>query len=42
VGNRRPFLDLPAANKDDVTTRLVYADRLDDRGEHESADRTRR
>jgi uncharacterized protein (TIGR02996 family) len=36
------FLKLLDANEDDTTTRLVYADWLDERGEHEEADRQRK
>lgn len=39
---RRGFLDALAENEDDTTTRLVYADWLEDLGEHEEADRQRR
>jgi uncharacterized protein (TIGR02996 family) len=36
------FLKALAENEDDTTTRLVYADWLDDHGQHEEADRQRR
>jgi uncharacterized protein (TIGR02996 family) len=36
------FLRALVRNEDDTTTRLVYADWLDERGEHEEADRQRR
>jgi uncharacterized protein (TIGR02996 family) len=36
------FLKFLAANEDDTTTRLVYADWLDEHGEHEEADRQRK
>src|SRR6188472_327361 len=36
------FLKALADNEDDTTTRLVYADWLDEHGEHEEADRQRR
>jgi uncharacterized protein (TIGR02996 family) len=39
---RDAFLKALAANEDDTTTRLVYADWLDERGEHEEADRMRK
>ena len=39
---RNAFLRALAANEDDTTTRLVYADWLDERGEHEEADRMRK
>ena len=39
---REAFLKALKKNEDDVTTRLVYADWLDDRGEHEEADRMRK
>jgi uncharacterized protein (TIGR02996 family) len=39
---RRAFLRALAANEDDTTTRLVFADWLDERGEHEEADRMRK
>jgi uncharacterized protein (TIGR02996 family) len=42
VNERDGFLKLLAENEDDTTTRLVYADWLDDRGEHEEADRQRK
>lgn len=40
--DRDAFLVALAENEDDTTTRLVYADWLDERGEHEEADRQRR
>lgn len=36
------FLQALAKNEDDTTLRLVFADWLDERGEHEEADRQRR
>jgi uncharacterized protein (TIGR02996 family) len=36
------FLKRLATNPDDTTTRLVYADWLDEHGEHEEADRQRK
>lgn len=39
---RDAFLAALAANEDDTTTRLVYADWLDEQGEHEEADRQRK
>jgi uncharacterized protein (TIGR02996 family) len=39
---RSAFLDALAQNEDDTTTRLVYADWLDENGEHEEADRQRK
>lgn len=36
------FLKLLAENEDDTTTRLVFADWLDEHGEHEEADRQRK
>ena len=36
------FLTALEANEDDTPTRLVYADWLDNRGEHEEADRQRK
>jgi uncharacterized protein (TIGR02996 family) len=38
---RDAFLKALSENEDDTTTRLVYADWLDDQGEHEEADRQR-
>jgi uncharacterized protein (TIGR02996 family) len=42
VDERNAFLKLLAKNEDDTTTRLVYADWLDEHGEHEEADRQRK
>ena len=42
MNERAGFLKLLAENEDDTTTRLVYADWLDDHGEHEEADRQRK
>ena len=39
---RKAFLKALKKNEDDATTRLVYADWLDERGEHEEADRMRK
>jgi uncharacterized protein (TIGR02996 family) len=36
------FLKALKKNEDDLTTRMVYADWLDDRGEHEESDRQRK
>jgi uncharacterized protein (TIGR02996 family) len=42
VDERGTFLKFLAENEDDTTARLVYADWLDDHGEHEEADRQRK
>jgi len=42
MNDRESFLNALAENEDDTITRLVYADWLDDRGEHEEADRQRK
>ena len=42
MNDRQVFLSALTENEDDATTRLVYADWLDDRGEHEEADRQRK
>jgi uncharacterized protein (TIGR02996 family) len=42
VNEKNAFLKLLAENEDDITTRLVYADWLDEHGEHEEADRQRK
>lgn len=42
MSERDAFLRALAANEDDVATRMVYADWLDERGEHEEADRQRK
>jgi uncharacterized protein (TIGR02996 family) len=39
---RNAFLKTLAENEDDTTTRLIYADWLDEQGEHEEADRQRK
>jgi uncharacterized protein (TIGR02996 family) len=39
---RDGFLKALAVNEDDTQTRLVYADWLDENGEHEEADRQRK
>ncbi|VTU00733.1 unnamed protein product [Gemmataceae bacterium] len=39
---RDAFLAALAENEDDTTTRLVYADWLDEQGEHDEADRQRK
>ena len=39
---RDAFLEALAKNEDDISTRLVYADWLEERGEYEEADRQRR
>ena len=42
TADRDRFIAALSANEDDTTTRLVYADWLDEQGEHEEADRQRR
>lgn len=42
MNDQEVFLKALAENEDDVSTRLVYADWLDDSGEHEEADRQRK
>ena len=42
MSERDAFLKLLAENEDDTTARLVYADWLDEQGEHEEADRQRK
>jgi uncharacterized protein (TIGR02996 family) len=42
MNERDAFLKALAQNEDDTPTRLVYADWLDEHGEHEEADRQRR
>ncbi len=42
MNERDAFLKVLAANEDDTTVRLVYADWLDEQGEHEEADRQRK
>jgi uncharacterized protein (TIGR02996 family) len=42
MNDRDRFLQALAKNEDDTATRLVYADWLDERGEHEEADRQRK
>jgi uncharacterized protein (TIGR02996 family) len=39
---RDAFLNALAENEDDVTTRMVYSDWLEEQGEHEEADRQRK
>jgi uncharacterized protein (TIGR02996 family) len=39
---RDTFLKALSENEDDATTRFIYADWLDEQGEHEEADRQRR
>jgi uncharacterized protein (TIGR02996 family) len=41
VNLRNTFLKALADNEDDTTTRLIYADWLEEQGEHEEADRQR-
>lgn len=41
MDERSAFLNALAANEDDETTRLVYADWLDEHGEHDEAARQR-
>jgi uncharacterized protein (TIGR02996 family) len=42
VNERNAFLEALTQNEDDTPTRLVYADWLDEQGEHEEADRQRK
>ena len=42
MNERKKFLKALAKNEDETTTRMVYADWLDDQGEHEEADRQRK
>ena len=42
MNERDAFLKTLAQNEDDTPTRLVYADWLDENGEHEEADRQRK
>jgi uncharacterized protein (TIGR02996 family) len=42
MSERDAFLKVLAENEDDTVTRLVYADWLDEYGEHEEADRQRK
>ena len=42
MNERHGFLEALEENEDDTPTRLVYADWLDDHGEHEEADRQRK
>ncbi|MDB5386332.1 MAG: hypothetical protein JWM11_1978 [Planctomycetaceae bacterium] len=42
MNDRSKFLKALEVNEDDVATRMVYADWLDERGEHEQADRQRK
>jgi uncharacterized protein (TIGR02996 family) len=42
MNHQDAFLKALAENEDDTTTRLVYADWLDDHGQHEEADRQRK
>ncbi len=42
MSERNAFLKVLAENEDDTTARLVFADWLDERGEHEEADRQRK
>lgn len=42
MNERADFLTALAGNEDDIPIRLLYADWLDDRGEHEEADRQRK
>jgi uncharacterized protein (TIGR02996 family) len=42
MNEQTAFLNALIENEDDTTTRLVYADWLEERGEHEEADRQRR
>jgi uncharacterized protein (TIGR02996 family) len=42
VNHQQAFLQALAENEDDTTTRLIYADWLDEQGQHEEADRQRK
>ncbi len=42
MNERETFITALQKNEDDVATRLVYADWLDEHGEHEEADRQRK
>lgn len=42
MNTKQDFLKALKENEDDTTTRLVYADWLDERGQHEEADRQRK
>ncbi len=42
MSDRDRFLKALKENEDDTTTRLIFADWLDENGEHEEADRQRR
>jgi uncharacterized protein (TIGR02996 family) len=42
VNERNAFLRALTQNEDDTPTRLIYADWLDEQGEHEEADRQRK
>lgn len=42
MSQREAFLKRLVEDEDDTTTRLVYADWLDDQGEHEESDRQRK
>ena len=42
MNERKAFEKALKKNEDDTTTRLVYADWLDEQGEHEEADRQRK
>lgn len=42
MNERDAFLKALAEDEDDTTTRIVYADWLDEQGEHEEADRQRK
>lgn len=42
MNERDCFLKALKENEDDISTRLLYADWLDDQGEHEEADRQRK
>lgn len=42
MSDRDAFLEALTQNEDDAVLRLVYADWLDEQGEHEEADRQRR
>lgn len=42
MNQRKAFLKALDSNEDDTSTRMVYADWLDEHGEHEEADRQRK
>lgn len=42
MSEKERFIKALAANEDDTSTRMIYADWLDQQGEHEEADRQRK